>query len=62
MAAVLLWCNSEENFIKKQTEPLFLFGKLLQFLYELFNELPKLLFRNKKGDEFYFTYLAIIFS
>lgn len=61
MAVVLLWCNSEEKFTKKTNRAFIFFEKLLQLLYELFNEMMKLLFRNKKGDEFYFTYLVVIF-
>ncbi len=62
MAAVLLWCNSEEKFTKKTNRAFIFFEKLLQLLYELFNELLNLLFINQKGDEFYFTYLTLIFS
>lgn len=61
MAVVLLWCNSEEKFTKKTNRAFIFFEKLLQLLYELFNEMMKLLFRNQKGDEFYFTYLVVIF-
>lgn len=59
---MLLWCNSEEKFREKTNRAFIFFEKLLQLLYELFNELSKLLFRNKKGDEFYFTYLINIHS
>jgi len=62
MAVVLLWCNSEEKFTEKANRAFIFFEKLLQLLYELFNELLNLLFRNQKGDEFYFTYLTLIFS
>lgn len=58
---MLLWCNSEEKFREKTNSSFIFFEKLLQLLYELFNDLSKLLFRNKKGDEFYFTYLVVIF-
>lgn len=45
MAVVLLWCNSEEKFTKKTNRAFIFFEKLLQVLYELFNDLLNLLFR-----------------
>lgn len=46
MAVVLLWCNSEEKFTEKANRAFIFFEKLLQLLYELFNKLLNLLFRN----------------